>query len=147
MTGAPEVCRDRTLDKAAAGSARGIPVVMYHGVGPDRPGWQWNYLLTPLDVFEGQMKALRDGGWTTIPLAELHAHISSGAPVPEKPVVLTFDDGYLDNYTLAWPILRRYGHRAVIWMTTDFIDPSTEPRPTLESAGGGGAFSSGVGSF
>ena len=143
MTGAPEVCRDRNL-AGSTGGARGIPVVMYHGVGPDRPGWIWNHLLTPLDVFEGQMKALKDEGWTTISLAELHAHVSTGAPVPEKPVVLTFDDGYLDNYVLAWPILRKYGHKAVIWMTTDFIDPSPRPRTTLDSGGEGGAYASGL---
>lgn len=145
--GAPEVCRNRNSGDDSGkgtGKVRGIPVVMYHGVGPDRPGWIWNHLLTPLDVFEGQMKALRDNGWTTISLAELHAHVSAGEPVPEKPVVLTFDDGYLDNYILAWPILKKYGHRAVIWMTTDFIDPSPDPRPTLDSGIEGGAWKSGM---
>jgi peptidoglycan/xylan/chitin deacetylase (PgdA/CDA1 family) len=78
------------------------------------------------------MRALRDEGWSTITLGELHAHLSSGAPLPEKPIVLTFDDGYLDNWVFAYPILKKYGHHAVIWMSTDFIDPCTEPRPNLE---------------
>lgn len=116
---------------------RGVPIVMYHGVGPDRPGWPWNHLFTPADVFEGQMRALRDGGWKTISLAELHAHMASGAPLPPKPVVLTFDDGYADNWIYAYPILEKYGHRAVIWMSVDFVDPRGEPRPTLADAWAG----------
>lgn len=111
---------------------RGIPVVMYHSVGRDRPDWIWNYLITPADVFEAQMRILRDKGYETISLEQLHAHMAGGDPVPEKAVVLTFDDGYADNWVYAFPILRKYGHHAVIWMTTDFVDPRTDSRPTLE---------------
>jgi len=118
-------------------TARGVPVLMYHSVGPDKPGWVWNHLVMPAAVFERQMRALRDHGWTTISLADLHAHLAHDVPLPEKPVVLTFDDGYLDNYVFAWPIMRRYGHRAVIWVSTDFVDPSAEPRPTLDDARAG----------
>ncbi|UCF06472.1 MAG: polysaccharide deacetylase family protein [bacterium] len=111
---------------------RGVPIVMYHGTGPYHPGWPWGHLRTPLDVFEGQMRALAEEGWTTISLDTLYAHLADNASLPEKPVVLTFDDGYLDNWVNAYPILRRYGHRAVIWMSTDFVDPCNEPRPTLD---------------
>lgn len=116
---------------------RGVPIVMYHGVGPDRKGWPWNYLFTPADVFERQMKALRDAAWTTISLSELYAHMFSGKVLPEKPVVLTFDDGYADNWIYAYPILKRYGHRAAVWMSVDFVDPRSEPRPTLEDVWSG----------
>jgi hypothetical protein len=144
--GAPEVCKNRNLARAGkdGDKTRGIPVVTYHGIGPDRPGRESNHLLTPLELFEGQMKALRDNGWTTISLTHLCGHMFSGEPVPEKPVVLTFDGGYLDNYVLAWPILQKYGHRAAVWVTTDFIDPATDPGPTLESGYSGGAWRSGM---
>ncbi len=115
----------------------GIPVVMYHGVGPEHPDWIWNHLVIPLDVFEGQMRMLRDEGWTAITLARLHDHMKTGAPLPEKPVVLTFDDGYLDNWVYAYPLLKKYGHRGVIWMTTDFIDPYAGRRPTIEDCWNG----------
>ncbi|MCK4236494.1 MAG: polysaccharide deacetylase family protein, partial [Candidatus Krumholzibacteria bacterium] len=113
-------------------NVKGVPVIMYHGVGPDRPDWVWDYLITPIDVFEGQMRLLREKGWTTISLAHLHSHMAEDTLLPDKPVVLTFDDGYLDNWVYAYPILKKYGHRAVIWMSTDFVDPSTEVRPTLD---------------
>jgi len=118
-------------------AARGVPVLMYHSFGPDKPGWLWNHLVMPAEVFQRQMRALRENGWTTISLAALHDHLARGAPLPEKPLVLTFDDGYLDNHTYAWPILKEYGHSAVIWVSTDFVDPAAEPRPTLEDARAG----------
>jgi peptidoglycan/xylan/chitin deacetylase (PgdA/CDA1 family) len=112
-------------------ASRGIPVVMYHSVGPSRPDWVWNYLTTSVDVFEGQMKLLAERGWTTITLADLYDHMANGAELPSKPVVLTFDDGYLDNWVYVYPIIKQYDLHAVIWMTTDFADPSEDPRPTL----------------
>jgi peptidoglycan/xylan/chitin deacetylase (PgdA/CDA1 family) len=116
---------------------RGVPVVMYHAIGPQKPGWMWNYLVMPTRVFEGQMRMLRENGWTTITLSALHDHMAKGAPLPDKPLVLTFDDGYLDNWVFAYPILKKYGHRAVIWMTTDFVDPRAMVRPTLEDVWNG----------
>jgi peptidoglycan/xylan/chitin deacetylase (PgdA/CDA1 family) len=111
---------------------RGVPVVMYHGVGPAPETWQWRHLITPPAVFEGQMRRLREEGWRTITLARLHEHLSRGAALPARPVVLTFDDGYLDNWVYAYPILKKYGHHAVIWMGTDFVDPRGVTRPTLD---------------
>lgn len=120
-------------------NVRGVPVVMYHGVMPGRDDWAWNHLITPLDIFENQMRALKEEGWTTITLAMLHAHMADGAALPSKPVVLTFDDGYLNNWVYAYPVLKKYGHRAVIWMSTDFVDPREEIRPTLEDVPAGRA--------
>ena len=113
-------------------SIGGIPVIMYHSVGPDYPGWRWNHLKTPLEVFEGQMRILRDRGWNTISLKQLHEHMKDNAQVPDHPVVLTFDDGYLDNWVYAFPILKKYGHRAVIWMSSDFVDPRGEIRRNMD---------------
>jgi peptidoglycan/xylan/chitin deacetylase (PgdA/CDA1 family) len=116
---------------------RGVPVVMYHSVGPPRADWIWNYLTTSVNVFEAQMKLLVERGWTAITLADLHAHMSKGAKLPPKPVVLTFDDGYLDNWVYAYPVIKQYNLHAVVWMTTDFVDPSTVPRPTVDDVRSG----------
>jgi peptidoglycan/xylan/chitin deacetylase (PgdA/CDA1 family) len=112
---------------------------MYHSVGPERPGWQWNYLMTPAGVFEEQMRILHDRGWNTISLKQLYMHMKEGTPVPDHPVVLTFDDGYLDNWVYAFPILKKYGHRAVIWMSSDFIDPRSDMRSNLDDVWNGNA--------
>ena len=111
--------------------------MMYHGVGPEKPGWAWNHLLVRADVFDGQMRRLKEEGWTTIFLGDLYAHLARNEPLPPKPVVLTFDDGYLDNWVFAAPILAKYGHRAVVYMTSDFVDPAGPPRPTLDDAWAG----------
>ncbi len=116
---------------------KAVPVLMYHSVARKRPGWIWSHLITPVEVFERQMRLLKIKGWNTVTLSELHSHMKDNAPLPDNPVVLTFDDGYLDNRVYAWPILKKYGHRAVIWMSTDFIDPSESPRPTLEDVWAG----------
>jgi len=105
---------------------------MYHAVGPQKPGWAWNYLVMPVRIFEGQMRTLKEKGWTTITLNALHNHMAKGEPLPDKPIVLTFDDGYLDNWVFAYPVLKKYGHHAVIWMSTDFVDPRATVRETLE---------------
>jgi len=112
---------------------------MYHGVGEPRAGFPWNHLLTPAGVFDAQMRALARGGWRTISLDELHSHMATGASVPEKPIVLTFDDGYQDNWVNVFPILRKHGHRAAIWMSTDFVDPRSDCPPTLEDVWAGRA--------
>jgi peptidoglycan/xylan/chitin deacetylase (PgdA/CDA1 family) len=105
---------------------------MYHNVGRDYPGWPWNHLVTTLEVFEGHMRALKEKGWKTITLDELHGHVATGASVPEKSIVLTFDDGYRDTFVYAFPILRKYAHHGVVWMSTDFVDPRSDPSPTLD---------------
>ena len=60
--------------------------------------------------------------YRVLSLDDLVDHVAAGRPVPSKAVVLTFDDGYLDNYTQAFPILRRHGLNATFYVTTDCID-------------------------
>jgi len=76
--------------------------------------------------FDEQMAYLKEEGYTTINPAQMIDNLENGAPLPEKPVIITFDDGYLDNYTNAYPILKKYGFTATIFVITDFI--SSDPR-------------------
>ena len=69
---------------------------------------------------------LQAEGYTTISLYQLLAHLTQGVPLPEKPVVITFDDGYRDTYENAFPLLRAHGMTATFFVITDFID---EQRP------------------
>jgi len=64
---------------------------------------------------EAQIRALAEAGYTGISFDELQAYVLRGEPLPEKPVVITFDDGYRSNYTLAYPILQKYGMKATIF--------------------------------
>lgn len=100
-----------------------VPILMYHyiRVNPypsDRVGF--NLSVTP-DNFNAQMDYLSSHGYQTVSLDELGAALFSGASLPKKPIVITFDDGYKDVYTAAFPILKSHGMRAVSFVITGFV--------------------------
>ena len=77
-----------------------VPVLMFHSVGPVNEKWIWSYLTTPLATFEDQIRVIHRE-FNTLHLTELVEAISSDRSVPSNSVVLTFDDGYLDNWVYA----------------------------------------------
>ena len=89
-----------------------VPVIMYHSILPDEKR-QGDYVITP-SQFEGDLQYLKENGYTTVVVADLIAYVREGKPLPDKPVMLTFDDGYYNNYHYAHPLLQRYGMRAVL---------------------------------
>ena len=89
-----------------------VPVLMYHHL--DEAGND-STAITP-ELFEAQMRALREAGYESVMPDDLLAYVRSGAALPDKPVVITFDDGYLSNYEYAWPILEKYGFRATVFV-------------------------------
>lgn len=97
-----------------------IPVLMYHSINFD-PKFPTNILRVPRANFAAEMKWLYDNGYQTLSLDELYEHISKNEPFPIKSVVLTFDDGYKDNYTSAFPIIKQYHFQATVFMITSKI--------------------------
>ena len=112
---------------------RSIPVVMFHGVAPDRPDRppQMDHWLEPA-VFERYCQVLRRQRFETLFLHELRDIQRRRRPMPDRAVVLTFDDGYLDFWLYAFPLLRKYEINATAFVTTDFIDD--EPARRLPEA-------------
>ena len=108
-----------------------ITIYMYHGVGIPNPMWRWNYLTCPYQVFEKQLKALRRLNYYTPTLDEIYDHINGIKLLPKKSVVLTFDDGYCDNYIFAYPLMKKYGFRGTIFVNVDFVDPRPIKRKKL----------------
>jgi peptidoglycan/xylan/chitin deacetylase (PgdA/CDA1 family) len=87
-----------------------VPILMYHHISSAPPATALNYGLTVTDEgFAGQLAYLRDHGYHTVLLRQVFQALYYGKPLPAHPVVLTFDDGYRDNYTDALPLLRRFG--------------------------------------
>jgi peptidoglycan/xylan/chitin deacetylase (PgdA/CDA1 family) len=82
------------------------PILLYHHVSDDVSN---NRYYVPLAVFDEQMKTLSDWGYTAITLSTLVKALIDGGPLPARPVVITFDDGNLDIYQNAFPIMTRYG--------------------------------------
>ena len=95
----------------------GIPVLNYHQINDSAH----NALTVNSKQFEAQMKYLTDEGYHTITPYELSEAMENGSPLPEKPVVITFDDGYLDNYNNAFPILKKYNMKATIFLISDYV--------------------------
>ncbi len=87
-----------------------VPILLYHGIGYE----EGNSLIVSPETFEAQMAALADAGYTALFFSELVSFVEQGTPLPEKPIVITFDDGYRNNYEYALPILEKYGLRATV---------------------------------
>ena len=88
-----------------------VPILMYHHLSEDVTNSE---MVSP-EQFEAQIRALSEAGYNGVSFDELQAYVLRGEPLPEKPVVITFDDGYRSNYTLAYPILQKYGMEATIF--------------------------------
>jgi len=88
-----------------------VPIFMYHYVSelpPNSDTYRRDLTLSP-EKFEAQLQYLADEGYHTITLTDIYLHLKQGYPLPEKPVVLTFDDGYRDAYEVVFPLLLDYG--------------------------------------
>ncbi len=87
--------------------------------------------------FEEQCRGMAEHGWRGIGLDEAEAFLREGKPLPPRSLLITFDDGYLDNYVYAWPLLQKYGHKGVVFAVTDRIGSEKDVRPTLADVWGG----------
>lgn len=92
-----------------------LPVLMYHHVSP-KPG----LVTCSPENFRAQMAWLAKNGWRTLSTAAFAEALASG-DIPKKSVLVTFDDGYLDNWVYAHPVLEEFGLRATIFLITGWI--------------------------
>ncbi|WP_003540435.1 polysaccharide deacetylase family protein [Desulfotomaculum nigrificans] len=113
---------------------QGIPILMYHKVNPD-PRTGGLGLRVPPDKFEWQMKYLKKNGYHTVSLVDVMDHFQKGKPLPDKPIVITFDDGYKDNHDFAYPIMKKYGFTGTVFVVsqaiggTNFFDVQKKLQP------------------
>jgi peptidoglycan/xylan/chitin deacetylase (PgdA/CDA1 family) len=112
--------------------AEAVPVLMYHSIAPEITDWAFSYLSTAPEIFEDQIATLQRSGFNTVSLPELYEYVAGRRRLPPKALVITFDDGYLDNWVFAFPILKKYGFKATVFISTDFVDPAEGERPTLD---------------
>ncbi|GAA4113414.1 hypothetical protein GCM10022284_65120 [Streptomyces hundungensis] len=97
-----------------------IPVLLYHAVMDDPPAWIGEFTVPPRQ-FEAQLDAIRDSGRTPVTIGTLAAHFAQGAPLPPRPVVLTFDDGFADLPRRTAEALAERGVPATAYLTTGAI--------------------------
>lgn len=96
-----------------------IPVLMYHYIRDENTN---NELVVSTKNFEAQMNYLKSNGYKTLSLDELHSILKSKQNPYEKCVLITFDDGYTDNYTNAYPILKKHKQTATIFTISGVLD-------------------------
>ena len=113
----------------------GVPVLNYHQINDEKH----SALTLHVDQFKEQMEYLHNHGYNTITLNQLYDYLQNGTELPDKPIVITFDDGYVDNYKHALPILKEYNMKATLFMISDAANTpgfvSTEQMREMEAAG------------
>jgi peptidoglycan/xylan/chitin deacetylase (PgdA/CDA1 family) len=101
-----------------------VPILMYHYIrvppdpATDRLGWGLS--TSPAD-FRQQMDYLELNGYHPVTLTDLRAYLAGRQSLPDRPIVLTFDDGYADVYTEAFPVLKRHHFKAVAYIVSGFV--------------------------
>ena len=106
-------------DNPANFPENGLPVLMYHSISTkyDRS------ICVSAESFENQIKWMYDNGYHSINADQLFEAFEYDVPLPDKAVMITFDDGFGDNYKVAWPILQKYGFVATFFIVTDYVKP------------------------
>lgn len=104
-----------------------IPILLYHDcvstvpdIATNNDPDSYNYINTP-ESFEENIKTLIENGYTIISMSELHDALSGKALIPDKPILINFDDGYYSNYEFIFPILKKYNAKASIFIVTDNV--------------------------
>lgn len=97
-----------------------VPILMYHYIStsPSPTDKIRVNLSVPPEMFEAQLQLLADAGYTTISLFDVYNHLATGQALPDKPIILTFDDGYVDNYEHAFRILKARGMVGTFFVLT-----------------------------
>ena len=89
-------------------ACRSLPVLMYHYISR----YRGSIAVSP-ETFEAHCRGMAEAGWRGVGLDEAEAFFLEGAPLPARSALITFDDGFLDNYVYAWPILKKIGRAHV----------------------------------
>jgi peptidoglycan/xylan/chitin deacetylase (PgdA/CDA1 family) len=101
-----------------------LPVIMYHSIVDDSSK-ECQYVVTP-ETIENDMKYLKEHGYETILTEDLVNYISEDKPLPEKPVMITLDDGFYNNVYYLLPLLEKYDMKAIISVVGKFVDEASE---------------------
>lgn len=99
-----------------------LPIIMYHSILKSKAG---NYIIHP-DQFENDLIYIKKHGYTTITMTDLINYVYDDTPLPSKPIIITFDDGYFNNLGYVLPLLQKYDMKAVISIVGSYTDAFSE---------------------
>ncbi len=129
LAGLPAFSADEALPASADGAVT-LPVIMYHSILKD-PALTGTYVLPP-EQLEADLCYLKENGYTAVTMREVLAYVDGTGTLPQKPVVLTFDDGYYNNYVYVYPLMKQYGMKCVLSVfgrPTDELAPGEHQSP------------------
>ena len=109
---------DRRADLMAQENCSHVPVLAYHRIAADGPAELQRWRTHP-DLFRQQLRLLRAHGYYSVTSADLQKAADSRSPLPGRPILISFDDGYQDFADSAWPILEAEGFNAEVFIVTD----------------------------
>ena len=104
-----------------------IPILMYHTVEPTVIPTKENSHVT-IEHFDAQLKGLVDAGYTTINFKDLLNYVNGEVTLPDKPVIITMDDGYLNNYQYAFPVYKKYNLQATLFVSPFYMHEENTDR-------------------
>ncbi len=113
-----------------------VPILMYHYISPlpaDADAIRQDLTVIP-ERFEAQLAYLKEAGYTSITLFDLYAALRGEQILPDKPIVLTFDDGYADAYDIAFPLLQKYGFTGTFFVIANVVEGGVPGYLTWEQA-------------
>lgn len=110
----------KTADANTILSRKQVSVLCYHQIRDWKPtdSKSAKDYIVPVETFKAHLKMLADSGYKTILPDEYYAYLNLGTPLPEKPIMLTFDDTEVNQYAIAAPELEKYGFKAVYFIMT-----------------------------
>ena len=114
-----------------------VPALMFHSAGLENHPWAWSYISEPVASFEAKIARLKARGFTGVFWSDVYDHMAGKRKLAKDSILLTFDDGYLDNWVHVYPILRKYGMKGTIFVSPDFVDPTAGMRPNMEDVAAG----------
>lgn len=99
-----------------------VPIIMYHSILKSQSS---NYIIHP-DILEKDLLYIKENGYETITMSNLIDYVYENKPLPDKPIIITFDDGHYNNLTYALPLLEKYNMKAVISIVGKYTDTFTQ---------------------
>ncbi len=105
-----------------------LPILMYHQILKDPKTWG-RYVISP-DDFDKDLQYLIQKGYTTVDMQDVIDYVYNNKELPPKPIMLTFDDGYLTSQVYILPILKKYNAKAVVSIVGSYTDEFTESKDT-----------------
>ena len=124
----------KACDFVSGGTKKGndIRVLLYHKITNEPVSGEWAQMTTPAGLFEEHIKYLKDEGYESLFAEEIPKRLDPDKKSTQKTVCITFDDGYKDNFINAFPILKKYGFKATVFLTTNFVGEKSFSEEYLE---------------